>query len=137
MNQDAIKEHQGAQKAALRERIKRFYKHFQRADWEQCYEYLDPQLRQGKKVLSAPYAQSLSEFAAVYGTIKIWHIDINLYLDTAKNKRDPRPFAYVYIFWQDQRHAFHVFRERWVREAGDWYTRVAGLVAHAKDRQST
>jgi hypothetical protein len=120
--------HNGTEKAALKGRIRRFYQHFNRQDWARCYASLDPQLREGEKVPFAPYAQSLSEFVSVYGAIDIWHIDLSLHLDVAGNKRDPRPFAYVYIFWQDQRHAFHLFRERWVREDGKWYTRVAGLV---------
>ncbi len=46
------------------------------------------------------------------------------------NHADPRPFAYVYIYWQDHRHAFRLFRERWVHDGGKWYTRVVGLVFH-------
>jgi hypothetical protein len=132
MHQHATKDQERTERTALRRRVRRFYKHFNRQDWQRCYDGLDPRLRNEGKVSFHPYAQSLSSFVAAYGAIDIWHIDLSLHLDAAANKRDPRPFAYAYIFWQDQRHAFHVFRERWVREAGEWYTRVAGLVTHAK-----
>jgi hypothetical protein len=127
---DATREQEGQQRAALRGRLKRFYNLFNQRAWDKCYEYLDPRLRQPDKVNFALYAQSLGNFAEHYGDIESWHTDISLHLDASRNKQDPRPFAYVYVFWQDKRHAFHVFRERWVREAGSWYTRVVGLVTH-------
>ena len=77
--------------------------------------------------------ECLQSFREVYGTISLWYIRISLHLDPATNKRDPRPFAYVYVVWQDQAHAFHMFRERWVQDAGRWFTRVAGLVPNMKE----
>src|SRR5262245_379817 len=131
MPQNTTNEHEGAQRAALRERVKRFYKtHFARKDWEKCYEHVDPRLREQRKVHPDAYAASLARFSDCYGRINIWHIDIHLHLDATKNRHDDRSFAYVYVFWQDERHQFHVFRERWVRDRGAWYTRVVGLVVH-------
>jgi hypothetical protein len=49
-------------------------------------------------------------------------------MDIRENKRDARPFAFVYIVWQDSDNEFHMFRERLVQDAGRWYTRVVGLV---------
>jgi hypothetical protein len=119
-----------SQRAALRKRIKRFYRTFNQKDWEQCFAHIDPRIRENSKILRAAYVASLEAFKQRYGTINIVHIRINLYLDVVNNKHDDRPFAYVYVFWQDDKKAFHVFRERWVKDAGRWYTRVVGLVTH-------
>lgn len=40
----------------------------------------------------------------------------------------PRPFAYVYVVWKDAAKEFHLFRDRWVKDGGQWFTRVVGLV---------
>ena len=47
---------------------------------------------------------------------------------------DRRPFAYVYVVWQDEAHGFHMFRERWVKDRGWWFTRVVGLVPNSPAR---
>ncbi|MFO0968477.1 MAG: hypothetical protein U0793_23215 [Gemmataceae bacterium] len=60
-----------------------------------------------------------------------WHIRLSPHLERSAHQRDKRPFAYVYIVWQDDNHAFHMFRERWVKEGGRWFTRVIGLVPNA------
>ena len=130
MQKDATRHQHSQQRAALRGRVKRFYKHFNQRSWGKCYACLDPRLQQPDKVNPSRYAESLARFSDAYGAVEIWHADLSLHLDVTKNKQDPRPFAFVYVFWKDKRHAFHVFRERWVQEAGDWYTRVAGLVTH-------
>jgi hypothetical protein len=52
----------------------------------------------------------------------------SLHMDAHENKRDDRPFSYVYIVWRDVRSVFHMFRERCVMDGGRWYTRVVGLV---------
>jgi len=127
-------ENAAAQKAALRARVRRFYGTlFAKRSWQKCYEYLDPRLREQGKVDANTYAESLARFADYYGAISIRHIDISLHLDATKNRHDDRAFAYVYVFWQDKRGQFHVFRERWVRDGGDWYTRVVGLVVHERN----
>jgi hypothetical protein len=55
-------------------------------------------------------------------------VRISLHLTGSRPSSDPRPFANVYTVWQDERHEFHMFRERWVRDGDKWYTRVAGLI---------
>lgn len=119
-----------AERAALRRRIKGFYQKFNRGDWQGCYSRIDPRLRLERKVDESQYSDSLAAFQQGYGAIDIWHSRVNLYLDVKNNKHDERPFAYVYIFWQDASKAFHVFRERWVLDSGRWYSRVVGLVTH-------
>jgi hypothetical protein len=122
----------GAERTSLRRRIKSLYQRLNRGDLDRCYLHVDPRLRVDERISFTAYASSLEAFRSHYGLIDIWHIRINLYLDVVSNKYDDRPFAYVYIFWQDERKGFHVFRERWVKEAGRWYTRVVGLVTHQK-----
>lgn len=118
-----------SKRTALRRRVKAFYQHLSGEAWNRCYLFLDPTLRADGKVVLGPYSASLAEFKARYGSVQIWHIDISLHLEKTKRHRDDRPFAYVYVFWQDTNKAFHVFRERWVLDSARWYTRVAGLVA--------
>ena len=96
--------------------------------WEKCFQLIDPKLRAEGRVSFPAYAEGLHEFMQAFGAVRPWHVRINLYLDGSKNKRDPRPFAYVYVIWQDAEHDFHMFRDRWVKADGRWYTRVVGLV---------
>jgi hypothetical protein len=120
-----------AERAAIRRRVKRLYDAFNRADWAKCFEVVDPQLTAGKIELTN-YSQSLREFKQHYGSVHIRHLEISLHLN-ARAKQDDRPFAYVYAFWQDDKHAFHLFKERWVKHEKHWYTRVVGLVAHQSE----
>lgn len=106
------------------------YASFNHGAWEKCHSLVDPRLREAGKVPLAQYAAGLHAFKSAYGSINPWHVRISLHLDTASNKHDDRPFAYVYVIWQDAAHQFHMFRERWVLDAGRWYTRVAGLVGN-------
>jgi hypothetical protein len=120
-----------SQKASLRRRIKSLYQRYNQGAWQECFLHIDPKLRNEGKVELGLYGKSLGAFKQRYGNVSIWHVKINLHLDPHNNKRDERAFAYVYVFWQDDHKAFHVFRERWVEDSGRWYTRVVGLVAHA------
>jgi hypothetical protein len=109
------------------------YDWFNRGAWEKCFSLLDPQLTGTSKVQLPVYSRSLQAFQQAYGKIHPWHIRISLHLAASANQRDARPFAYVYVVWQDEAHGFHMFRERWVREAGRWHTRVAGLVPNRQE----
>ena len=131
MSQGMEKSTVAAPKASLGRRIRNFYQHFNQGDWERCYQYVDPRLRTAGKVSEAHYVESLAAFKKRYGAIQIWYVRTSLHLDPSGNKHDDRPFAYAYVFWQDDHKGFHVFRERWVQASGRWYTRVAGLVASA------
>lgn len=123
---------EAALRASLRRKIKGLYQSYNREDWRQCYLSLDPRLRDLSKATFPQYAKSLQAFKRHYGAVNIWYVRTSLHLDAQRNKHDGRPFAYVYILWQDDAKAFHLFRERWVHDSGRWYTRVVGLVAHER-----
>jgi hypothetical protein len=123
-------ERPAADRAAIRRRVKRFYAWFNQEQWSRCWALLDPRLRAKAKVDAERYAASLAAFKEFYGAVHIWYLRVNLHDAAARRGRDDRPFAYVYVLWQDDRYGFHLFRERWVKDAGRWYTRVVGLVPH-------
>jgi hypothetical protein len=105
--------------------------------WERCFALIDPKLREQGKVQLPAYSAALQEFKEVYGTIRPWHVQLSLHLDASSNKHDGRPFAYVYIVWQDEVHGFHMFRERWVKHEDHWFTRVVGLVPNRQESVRT
>ena len=122
---------EAAQRRALRRRVKQMYGWFNAARWEKCFSLIDPALRDQAKAEPVVYADGLKAFKERYGSIRPWHVRISPHFDASSNKRDLRPFAYVYTVWQDQGGRFHLFQERWVRQDGRWYTRVVGLVPDA------
>jgi hypothetical protein len=124
-------------RAALRRRVKQFYLLFNEGDWEGCLSLIDPQLRDQGRVELATYSERMRTFKEAYGAVRLWHTRLNLHLDASSASRDKRPFAYVYVIWQDEAHGFHMFRERWVKENGRWYTRVVGLVPNKQTTGST
>jgi hypothetical protein len=110
------------------------YAWFNRGLPDRCFSLVDPNLTSEAKVEPQAYRDGLLAFKDAYGSIRLFHIRSSLHLDAATIKHDPRPFAYVYVTWQDEAHGFHMFRERWVKHAGRWYTRVAGLVPNRKQK---
>jgi hypothetical protein len=121
-----------AERRALRRRINQMYGAFNRELWDRCYSLIDPRLLHAKKVDKPIYAEQMKEFKEAYGAIRPWHVRVNLHLDAKTNKHDDRPFAFVYVVWQDARSEFHMFRERWVKDEAGWFTRVIGLVANSQ-----
>jgi hypothetical protein len=119
------------ERAALRRRIRQMYAALNRGDWAACYELIDPRLRDKGAIDLPRYAASLDMFKRAFGSVNPWYVRLSLHLPPHKNKQDPRAFAYVYVVWQDERRAFHMFRERWVKDGDRWHTRVVGLVTHA------
>jgi hypothetical protein len=117
-----------ADRAALRRRVIAMIRGLNSGDWERCFETIDPRLRAKGSPQAQYYAHQLQAFREAYGEIVPWHTRINLHLDASMNKHDSRPFAYVYIVWKDAAKEFHLFRERWVKDGDQWYTRVVGLV---------
>jgi hypothetical protein len=118
---------QAAERIRLNQRIRRFYRYFNENNWKACFERVDPKLREGR-VNFGPYAESLSSFFEKYGPIQIESIDLRLYASVQTNRHDDRPFAYGTVHWQDNQHKPHVLRERWVKSADEWYTRMVGLI---------
>src|SRR5260370_22694325 len=119
-----------SERTAIRRRVKAMYQSFNRGLWTRCYALVDPKLKEKGAVRPETYAESLGAFQRHYGQIRPWYVRISLHLDASANKHDDRPFAYVYVVWQDDNHAFHMFKERWVKQSGHWFTRVLGLVPH-------
>jgi hypothetical protein len=109
------------------------YDWLNRSQWEKCFSLTDPQLRGQSKIVSRDYADGLQAFKDAYGSVNPWYVRISLHLDASANRHDKRPFAYVYVVWQDAEHSFHMFRERWVKDSDRWYTRVAGLVPNRRE----
>jgi hypothetical protein len=121
--------------AALRRRIKPMHHHFNQGLWDKCVALVDPALKEQSKVQRSVYPKQLQVFKETHGSINPWHIRICIHLQSSSNKRDPRPFAYAYVVWQDASHGFDMFKERWISDSGHWFTRVAGLVANRHDSQ--
>jgi hypothetical protein len=102
------------------------------AYWK-CFQFLDPRLRDGR-VDQEKYTTSLDEFRQYYGSVEVISIILDLHLDV-EVKKGPSDFAYVLVVWKDSKKVAHLFRERWVKDEGRWYTRVAGLVAPEPDEE--
>src|SRR5262249_30361903 len=120
---------QVSERQALRKRVRHMYDWLNREQWQKCFSLIDPLLTERKKIQFEVYRDQLEAFRGLHGTINPWPVRISLHLDAGGNKHDDRPFAYVYVVWQDQSHGYHMFRERWVKHDGQWFTRVVGLVA--------
>ncbi len=118
------------ERRSLRRRVMQFYKAFNMSRWATCFHLVDPKLRDRSKVDEQTYGSGLEDFKTAYGSIRPWHVRISLHLDASSNKHDDRPFAFVYVVWQDAANEFHMFRERWIKHGDKWFTRVAGLVAN-------
>src|SRR5438309_11637963 len=114
--------HEAPERGALRRRVKQMYDLFNLGSGEECFALIDPRLREASKVDLPAYMEGLQACREAHGIISPWYIRISLHLNPAASQRDPRPFAYVYVVWQDSARGFHMFRERWVKEAGHWYT---------------
>src|SRR2546425_6773542 len=137
MSRTKKKPREVSSRRALRRRVNQMYEWFNQEAWGKCFFLVDPRLRERGSVDHDSYTASLQEFKDVYGHIAPRFVEVSLHLDASSNKKDDRPFAYLYVLWQDQTHAFHLFRERWVQDSGRWYTRVAGLVANKREPIST
>jgi hypothetical protein len=109
---------------------------FNQGHLERCFSLIDPVLRERGRVELPIYMEGLQAFKEAYGAIHPWYVRIRLYLDGSANKPDPRPFAYVYVVWQDDGHRFHMFQERWVRDGDHWFTHVVGLVPNRESIRS-
>ena len=116
------------EREALRRRVKLFYRRFNKADWAGCHALIDPQIILKGRVKPGLYSEMMQAFKNVYGSVNLWFTRVSLHLKATPNQSDKRPFAYVYVIWQDDSHRFHIFQERWIKDHGQWFTRVVGLV---------
>lgn len=124
------------ERKSLWRRVKRFYVRFNKADWDGCYALIDPQLTEQGKVEHTTYSKLMQDFKDVYGNVSTWLVRLSLHLDPTPKQGDKRSFAYVYVIWQDDKRGFHMFRERWIKEDGQWFTRVVGLVPNSSETTS-
>lgn len=124
------------EREALRRRVKQFYRRFNKADWDGCFALIDPQLTRAGRVKLDKYSERMQAFKDVYGKINLWLTRVSLHLEPAPKRGDSRPFAYVYVFWKDDAHGVHMFRERWIQDHGQWFTRVVGLVPNQQEIDS-
>jgi hypothetical protein len=116
--------------------VKQFYRRFNKADWGACHALIDPQLTRQGKVKVETYSELMQTFKDVYGSVKPRWTRLSLHLRAAPTQRDKRPFAYVYVIWQDDAHGYHMFRERWIKDHGQWFTRIVGLIPNRQERDS-
>jgi hypothetical protein len=121
---------------ALRRRVDQFYREFNSGNWEKCYSLIDPRLTERQRVKIDRYCELMQVFKAAYGSVNLEWKWLSLHLKGAPKQDDNRPFAYVYVIWQDKEHGFHMFRERWVQDRGQWFTRVVGLVPNRQPTDS-
>lgn len=82
------------------------------------------------------YVESLRRFLEVYGQIDVYQTRLLGTWNSAKMNGNRRPFAYAEIVWFDASRRIHFFRERWIKDAGAWYSRVAGLIAYNEDKSA-
>ena len=106
------------ERKALRKRLKQFYLRFNKANWDDCFALIDPLLTHQGKVNREAYPKLMQDFKDVYGRVKPWVTRLSLHPEGAPKQGDKRPFAYIYVIWQDAAHGFHMFRERWIKEDG-------------------
>jgi hypothetical protein len=117
--------------SALRRKIRRFYDHLNRRDFEWCYFAIAPTLRESPaSVTPYQYMASLKRFLDRHGMVRIIAIEpISLHLNESNRLYNDRDFATALVAWEDDQGEAHKFRERWVRDRrGWWYSRCTGLI---------
>src|SRR5437764_6163268 len=115
--------------AALKRRIRQFYKWLNERDFERCYDLIDPRVRhRPSSVTLEQDAHSLSEFLDRIGSVKIVELSVELHLGQPNTLYEGRDFALGKTICEDRTGQQHVFSERWVREEKSWYTRSTGFV---------
>jgi hypothetical protein len=113
----------------LTTRIERFYQLLNDQRWKECFELVDPKLRDTGKVAIGTYSNSLASFFTEHGPLVLQSFDRVRIYDGASNTHDNRDFAYGLVALEDREHHPLKTRERWVKASdGQWYTRMAGMV---------
>jgi hypothetical protein len=115
--------------AALKRRIRQFYKLFNQREFERCFQMIDPRVRhRPASVTLDQYANSLRDFIDHVGTSRILEVSFDLHRREPSTLYENRDFALGKTVWEDRAGQKHVFSERWVREGKSWYTRSTGFV---------
>jgi hypothetical protein len=125
-----IKAKAGTAQAALKRRIRQFYKLLNQGEFERCHQMIDPQVRlRPNSVTLLQYENSVRDFLAEVGSVNIREIDLNLHLRERSALYGDRDFAVGKLAWEDKSGKRHVFLERWVLDNRAWYTRCTGFIS--------
>ena len=110
-------------------RIEEFYRFLNAKHWADCFQLIDPKLREAGKVEIESYSKSLSSFYDKHGPIISQTVEqLRIHLNEP-SKHDERDFAYGEVVLEDRDHQALKIRERWVKALdGRWYTRMVGMV---------
>jgi hypothetical protein len=115
--------------AALKRRIRQFYKLLNAGDFARCHQMIDPCVRlKPSSVTLLQFENSLRQFLDHFGAVTIQAINVDLHVGERNKLYENRDFALGQTIWQDESGVEHVFSERWVREDQSWYTRSTGFV---------
>jgi hypothetical protein len=115
---------------ALKKRIQEYYRHLNSADFQWCYNAIDPDIRnQATSIAFIPFALSLERFLNHFGkvTVKSADIKIELHQHGSNALYQDRDFAVIRVPWLDKYGNPHQFQDRWVRSVPTWYSRCTGL----------
>jgi hypothetical protein len=117
-------------RAQLRDRIEHFYRLLNDEQWKECFEFVDPKLRDEGRITQDAYTARLSAFVAAFGPLAEVSVgELKLYSDVASELYGDRDFAHGSVTWKDRNQAAHQVQERWVKAAdGRWYTRMIGVI---------
>lgn len=118
-----------ADQKELLDRIEGFYQSFNAQEWQSCFAFVDPRLKDESGISRDNYQSSLSSFFSEFGPIDDIHVaDMKLYSKVPGSLYGDREFAHGLVEWRDREQKRHEFQERWVKDQGCWYTRMVGLV---------
>ena len=117
------------QQATLERRIRRFYHWLNQRDFGQCFQMIDPRVRdEPGSVTLFQYQNALLQFMDRFGLLTVLEIRFSLHLKESNKLYEGRDFAVGKTTWSDKGGERHVFLERWVRQGQAWYTRSTGFV---------
>jgi hypothetical protein len=126
------------QRAALERRIQQFYHCLNERDFDQCYQMIDPRVRDQRGSVSlAPYQDALLQFIDRFGPLNVLEVSASLHLDETNKLYEGRDFAVGKTICADKDGERRVFSERWVRQGRDWYTRSTGFIVPEAGRVPT
>lgn len=119
-----------SQQAALKRRIRQFYRLLNSGDWDRCYRMIDPLLlAQPSTITLLQYTACARHFLDAVGKVDVQTIHITgLHLDEPNRLYQDRDFAIGTTIWVDRIGVTYTFSERWVREGTAWYTRSTGFL---------
>ena len=116
--------------ASLKRQIQRFYKLLDQGRFSECYDLIDPRIRdKPTSITRLQYESSLREFRGRVGSVGKIVVAIEVHENEPTRLYEGRPFALGKTTWKDRHGRQQTFSERWVREGRSWFTRSTGLLA--------